>query len=74
MTEQIHEQRVTQELPAILTTTQAVKAFNFPRHRLRALIAEGRCPGFFCGTRFYVDRAGFQALLEEAAREHRRFS
>lgn len=49
------------------------KEKGFPLNRLRGMIKSGVVPGFYSGTRFYIDVERFQAKLEEAAETNARF-
>lgn len=46
-----------------LTINQGAKRNNVPSTRLRVWLAEGRLPGFYSGTRFYLDQAEFERRL-----------
>lgn len=39
----------------LLTITKAAKETGVAEFRIRQMQKEGRCPGVFAGTRFYVD-------------------
>lgn len=49
------------------------KEKGFPLNRLRGMIKAGVVPGFYSGTRFYIDVDRFQAKLAEAAKTNARF-
>lgn len=51
-----------------LTINQAGRRGPVPACRLRRMQKEGRCPGFFSGSRFYVN---YTLLLEQIERECR---
>lgn len=49
------------------------KENGFPLHRLRTMVKTGVVPGFYNGSRFYIDVERFQAKLAEAAETNARF-
>ena len=51
-----------------LTINQTAKAIGLPHTCLRAMQAQGKLPGFYSGTRFYVNVDMFRAKLEEESR------
>lgn len=53
----------------IVTINQAGKRGPLPSSRLRAMLREGRLPGFYSGTRYYVN---YTMLMEQLDRESRR--
>ncbi len=59
------------------STYQTPKTYSrengFPLNRLRGMIKSGIVPGFYSGTRFYIDVERFQAKLAEAAEMNARF-
>lgn len=38
-----------------MTTRQTAKSQNLPEHFIRSLIKARKCPGFYQGTRFYIN-------------------
>lgn len=48
-----------------LTIRQTARAVGIPEHRIRAWVKVKNVPGFYGGTRFYVDVQKFQQLLDE---------
>ena len=53
----------------ILTINQSAKRGPLPASRLRAMLREGRLPGFYSGSRFYVN---YTMLVDQLDRESRR--
>ena len=51
-----------------LTINQTAKAVGLPHTCLRGMLATGNLPGFYSGTRFYVNVDMFRAKLEEDSR------
>ena len=47
------------------TVRQTAKKKEVPERFLRSLRAQGKCPGFYSGTRFYIHQEKFEALLDE---------
>ena len=50
-----------------LTIRQAAKRGILSEHRLRALVAQGRCPGVYSGSRFLVNVEALIRMLEDAS-------
>lgn len=53
-----------------LTINQTAKAVGLPHTCIRAMVKTNKCPGFYSGSRFYVDVDLFRAQLEETSRAH----
>ena len=51
-----------------LTINQAAKAIGLPHSRLRAMLAAHALPGFYAGTRYYVNLDLLREKLEEDSR------
>ena len=51
-----------------LTINQAAKDIGLPHSRLRAMLSEHRLPGFYAGTRYYVNIDLLREQLESASR------
>ena len=52
-----------------LTIRQAAAQQGFPNEAtIRALVKQGRCPGFYQRSRFYVDAQFFREELDERCR------
>ena len=51
-----------------LTINSAAREIGLPHSRLRVMQSEGRLPGFYAGTRYYVNVDQLRAQLEEASR------
>lgn len=50
------------------TINQTAKAVGLPHTCLRSMLATGKLPGFYSGTRFYVNVDLFREMLEEDSR------
>lgn len=48
-----------------LTIRQTARAVGVPEHRIRQWVKTQSVPGFYGGTRFYVNVQKFQQLLDE---------
>lgn len=55
-------------MPRFLTIRQAAATGLLSEHRLRILVAEGKCPGIWAGNRYLVN---FTALAEQLDSESR---
>ena len=51
-----------------LTINQTAKEIGLPATCLRSMLATGNLPGFYSGTRFYVNLDMFRAKLEQDSR------
>lgn len=51
-----------------LTINQAAKVIGLPDTCLRSMKAEGRLPGFYAGTRYYVNLDVLREMLETTSR------
>lgn len=47
------------------TIRQISRELDVPEHFLRELVAKGLCPGIYSGSRFYIHKEKFEALLDE---------
>ena len=56
----------TQEIPKFCSIRQAAAAGILTEHHLRMLLAQGRLPGIYAGTRF---RINMRLLAEQLDRE-----
>ena len=50
-----------------LTIRQTASTGLIAEHRLRVLVKEGKCPGYYAGTRFWVDVDGLADLLRRVS-------
>lgn len=55
-------------MPEYKTIRQTARQTGLPEHHLRQLVKRGECPGFYAGTRFYVN---IDALIEQLERVSR---
>lgn len=51
-----------------MTINQTAKAVGLPHTCLRSMLATGNLPGFYSGTRFYVNVDLFREKLEQDSR------
>ena len=51
-----------------MTLPATAKAFELPLFMLRTMQKRGECPGFFQGTRFYVNTTMLAEKLEQDSR------
>ncbi len=58
------------QIPVFLTIRQTARMGVLTEHRLRLLVAQGKCPGVYSGTRFMVNVDQLIAMLEEQSREN----
>jgi hypothetical protein len=49
-----------------ITINAAARRTGIPASRIRAMVKRGECPGFFSGSRFYVDSQRFERVFAEA--------
>lgn len=57
-------------MPNFKTIRQTASTGLLPEHRLRILVAEGRCPGIRSGTRFLVNVDALAEQLDKESREN----
>lgn len=50
------------------TVRQTAKHLGIFEHFIRALVAQGRCPGIYSGTRFLVHVDALREFLDEASK------
>lgn len=53
-----------------MTINQTSKVLGLPHTCIRALVKANKCPGFYAGTRFYVDVDMFREQLEGMSRQN----
>ena len=51
-----------------LTINSAARETGLPHSRLRVMQSQGRLPGFYAGSRYYVNMDQFRAQLDDASR------
>ena len=51
-----------------MTINQTAQAVGLPHTCLRSMLATGNLPGFYAGTRFYVNVDQFREKLEQDSR------
>ena len=51
------------------TIRQVASTGLIAEHRLRVLVKQGKCPGYYAGTRFWVDVDGLTDLLRRVSAE-----
>lgn len=51
-----------------LTIRQTAAEGIISEHQLRLLVAQGKCPGIYAGTRFMVNTAALEEMLEKQSR------
>ncbi len=56
------------EAMPFLTINQTAKSENLPHTVLRRRLAEHRLPGFYAGTRYYVNLDLLREMLDEESR------
>lgn len=56
-------------MPTFRTIRQTAATGILSEHRLRLLVAEGRCPGIRTGNRFLVNLEALAELLDKQSRE-----
>ncbi len=54
----------------LLTINQAAKKIGLPHNALRIMLHEGRLPGFYVGTRYYVNYDLLVETIYETSREN----
>ena len=47
-----------------LTVSQTAKSEHITAYKLRSMIHRGECPGFYSGSRFYVNVDRLRAILD----------
>ena len=55
-------------MPIFKTIRQTAATGILSEHRLRVLVAEGKCPGIFTGNRFLVNTTALAELLDEESK------
>ena len=55
-------------MPEFRTIRQTAKTGLMSEHRLRLMVAEGRCPGVYRGTRFMVNVTALAEQLDAESR------
>ena len=61
-------------MPIFKTIRQTAATGILSEHRLRLLVAEGKCPGIFTGNRFLVNTTALAELLDEESRTIKKIS
>lgn len=51
------------------TIRQVAKTGLLNEHRLRILVANGQCPGIRAGTRFLINVAALEEMLDKMSRQ-----
>lgn len=57
------------DAPRFMTIREAARTKIVPEHRLRLMVAQGRCPGIYAGKKFMVN---YGLLLEQLDAESRK--
>jgi len=57
-------------MPKFITIRQAAATGLITEHRLRIMVAEGKCPGIRTGNRFLVNLDALAELLDSESRSH----
>ena len=52
-----------------LTVKKASVECGVPEHLIRTWIVEGKCPGIYSGTRFYVNVDKFEEMIRNGTSE-----
>lgn len=52
------------------TIRQTARNAGLPEHHLRQLVKRGECPGFYAGTRFYVNVDALTEQLDRVSRSN----
>lgn len=55
-------------MPEFKTIRQTAATGLLPEHRIRILVAEGRCPGIMSGNRFLVNVSALVEMLDAESR------
>lgn len=53
------------------TIRQVSRSMGIPEHLLRSLVAQGKCPGIYSGTRFLVHVEALREYLNAASRDNK---
>lgn len=48
------------------TINETARRTGIPASRIRSMVKRGEIPGFFSGSRFYIDSQRFEQLFAEA--------
>ncbi len=56
-------------MPTFKTIRQTAAMGILPEHRIRALVAEGKCPGIRSGNRFLVNVVALAEMLDAESRK-----
>lgn len=57
-------------MPDFKTIRQTAATGLLPEHRIRILVAKGRCPGIMSGNRFLVNVAALAEMLDAESRRN----
>lgn len=57
-------------MPDFKTIRQTAATGLLPEHRIRILVAEGRCPGIMSGNRFLVNVPALAEMLDAESRKN----
>lgn len=56
-------------MPTFKTIRQTAALGVLPEHRIRLLVAQGKCPGIYTGNRFMVNVDALTDFLDKQSRE-----
>lgn len=56
----------------LLTVKETSKECGVPENLLRNLIKEGKCPGIYSGTRFYINVDALENIIREGMSENKK--